>query len=294
MAFTSTIKENEEASHGGWNELNPGGITSTLNGVGQLHEIRDRSTVSTRNTSKGALLKETYAVFSAVRTGLPLTKVREAILNGEVLKKTAFETRRKIWNALKHRYLSVCPDWIGSSLAIATKEGSQSPEYLSLAYLYFAIRDRLVFDFVTGPVWDNWQRQSTSLNRGDYLAFLDQQADNSSEIKKWHESSRKKLAGNTLSSLRDFGLLRGTQKKQIRRMTVAPETVFHLLTLLNAEGLEGRAILQAQDWRLFLWSETEVLNALGELAQMNWVRFEKSGRTVILQLIRVPEVSYER
>jgi hypothetical protein len=107
--------------------------------------------------SKGALVKETYAVFSAVHAGLPLSDVRQAVLNGEVCQKTSYETRRKIWNALHHCYLSVCSEWIGQALAAATREGRQSPEYLSLVYFYFALRDRLTFDFVTGPVWAQWQ-----------------------------------------------------------------------------------------------------------------------------------------
>lgn len=261
--------------------------------INQLSEIRDRSPVSTRNSSKGSLLKETFTVFSAVKASLPLASVRQAILDGEVLQKTAFHTRRTIWNALKHRYLGVCEDWIGRSLAASTEEGIQSPAFLSLAYLYYALRDRLIFDFVTGPISDRWQRQTTSVDRSDYLTFLDLEAETFPEIKKWRESTVKKLAGNTLSSLRDFGLLRGTQTKHIRRVTVAPETVFHLLAILTAEGLEGKAVLEAPDWRLFLWSEAEVSNALGELAQMNWIRFERVRRTVILQMIRVPEVSYE-
>jgi hypothetical protein len=291
MVLAADLQEIYKFNIGAGRRMDSAAQRHATQDVGQLREIRDRSAASTRNTSKGALLKEAFTVFSAVRAGLPLANVRQAIMNGEVLQKTAFHTKRTIWNALKHRYLGVGADWIGRSLAASTKEGLQSPDYLSLAYLYFALRDRLIFDFVTGPIWDRWRRQSTSVDRADYLSFLDQQAETFSEVKKWHESTRKKLAGNTLSSLRDFGLLKGTQRKQIRRVTVAPETVFHLLAILTAEGLEGRAILEAPDWGLFLWSETEVSNALGELAQMNWIRFERGGRTVILQMIRVPEVS---
>jgi hypothetical protein len=49
------------------------------------------------------LVKETYAVFSAVHPRLPLSGVRHAILHAQVLQKTSYETRRKIWNALYHR-----------------------------------------------------------------------------------------------------------------------------------------------------------------------------------------------
>ncbi|MBI3303243.1 MAG: DUF1819 family protein, partial [Deltaproteobacteria bacterium] len=201
------------------------------------------------------MVKETYAVFSAVHAGMPLSDVRQAILNGEVFQKTSYETRRKIWNALHHRYLSVCSEWIGQALAAATREGRQSPEYLSFVYLYFALRDRLTFDFVTGPVWEKWIQKVTVLEQRDFLAFLEQQAERFPQIKKWRESTRHRLASANLTALRDFGVLKGVKKKRIQRPLIAAETVFHLLSILSAEGLEGRALIEAPDWRLFLWSE---------------------------------------
>lgn len=254
-----------------------------------LSQIRDSSPASSRNTSKGALVKETYAVFSAVRVGMPLSDVRQAILNGEVFQKTSYETRRKIWNALHHRYLSVCSEWIGQALAVAAREGRQTPEYLSLVYLYFALRDRLTFDFVTGPVWEKWTQKGTVLEQGDFLAFLEQQAEIFPHIKKWRESTRRKLASANLAALRDFGLLKGVQKKLIQRPIIGAEAVFHLLLILGAEGREGRALLEAPDWKLFLWSEADIAYALTELAQKGWIRFEKAGRTVLLQMLRGAE-----
>jgi hypothetical protein len=256
-----------------------------------LSQIRDSSPASSRNTSKGALVKETYAVFSAVHAGMPLSSVRQAILNAEVFQKTSYETRRKIWNALHHRYLLVCSKWIGQTLAAATREGRQSSEYLSLVYFYFALRDRLTFDFVTGPVWEKWTQKVTVLEQRDFLAFLEQQAETFPHIKKWRESTRHRLASANLTALRDFGVLKGVKKKRIQRPLIAAETVFHLLSLLNAEGLEGRALIEAPDWRLFLWSEADIASALSELALKGWIRFEKAGRTVLLEILREAEGS---
>ncbi|HEY9651172.1 MAG TPA: BrxA family protein, partial [Coleofasciculaceae cyanobacterium] len=236
---------------------------------------------------------ESYTLFSAVRNGLPLADVRASVVAGEVIQKRSYQTRRKIWDAISRRYLSVCAEWVGGSLAEASESGLQSAEYLSLAYLYFALRDRLVFDFVTQVVSDKWQRQATAIDRYDVLEFLKQQADEFPQINRWRESTLQKLASNALSSLRDFGVVRGIRKKYIQRPTIASETVFHLLCILMAEGLRGQAILSAPDWRLFLWSETEVASALSELAQKRWIRFERVGRTVILEMIRMPEVPNE-
>jgi len=261
--------------------------SSTQIGLGQ---IRDLSPVSSRNTTKGALVKETYAVFKAVNGGLPLTEVKQAILRGEVFQKASYETRRNIKDLINHRYLAVCPEWIGTALAKASEKGAISPEFLSLAYLYFVLRDRLVFDFVTNFIWQRWVSQSTSIHHADFLAVLEQQAEESPQIRKWKESTRDRLVSSDLAALRDFGLLKGIQKKYIQRPTIAAETVFHLLCILMAEGLEGKALLDAPDWRIFLWSEADVVNGLSDLAQRRWINFEKIGRTVILNLVRQPEI----
>ena len=122
-----------------------------------------------------------------------------------------------------------------------------------------------------------WNQQVTVVGPGDFLAFLDDLAGEDPHVKTWKESTRKKLASNTLSALRDFGLLEGDPECVLQRPGIAPETVFHLLAILDAEGRRGRAVLEAPDWRLFLWSTSDVARALSDLAQKGWVRFERGG-----------------
>lgn len=236
------------------------------------------------------MVEEVYAVFTAIKKGLPLENVRKTLLQGEILRKTSFETRRKILDAITHRYLQPTASWPVQCLAEATSNGVRSPAFLSLAYLYYTLRDRLTFEFVVGPIWEKWRNQSTSVTQADLLTFIEEQATKEPQVKKWRESTRIRLARSILAALRDFGLLHGIKSKQIQKPAIAPETTFHLLCVLLAEGREGRSIIEAKDWRLFLWSESEVAHALGELSQKRWIRFEKSGRTVMLELLRQPEV----
>lgn len=236
------------------------------------------------------MIKEVHTTFKAVREGLAPTEVRKAILEGELIAKPTFHTRRMVANCIVHRYLWEGSDWCAESLAQATAHGPNTPQFLSLAYLYYALRDRLTFEFVTGPVWERWRNRSTALTQADLLSFLEKKSEEEPHIRKWRESTRKKVAQSTIVALRDFGLLHGKHNKQIQKPSIAPETVFHLLCILVAEGLEGRSVIEAPDWRLFLWSESEVAQALGELSQKQWIRFESSGRTVMLELLRQPEV----
>jgi hypothetical protein len=213
------------------------------------------------------------------------------VTRSELLRKPAFQSRTRIWRALAHRYIEPGCGWCIQSLSEAARNGVGAPEFVSLAYLYFALRDRLTFDFVTGWIWQKWNQQATVVGQSDFLAFLEEMGRDHPQVRRWTENTRRKLAGNTLSALRDFGLLKGIRKRQIQRPAIAPETVFHLLSILQAEGLEGRPVLEAPDWRLFLWSTADVARSLGDLSQKGWIRFEKAGRTVILELIREPGVA---
>ena len=55
-----------------------------------------------------------------------------------------------------------------------------------------------------------------------------------------------------------------------------------------AEGYEGKALITAKDWRLFLWNEIDVIEALNKMSMHQWIRFERSGPTTIMELVRMP------
>lgn len=258
-----------------------------------LTQIKDLI-FSPRNSSKGAVVKEAFSLFRALDFASSHDDLRKKVLDGDVFQKGSFETRKSIWKALRHRYLAVAPDWVAKSLVRSTEYGLQSSEFLSLSYLYYSLRDRLTLEFILGPVWEKWQNGVTTLDRSDFQVYLENLATDNFEIKKWHDSTKKKLASQALSALRDLGLLKGIQVKHIQRPTIASETVFHLLCILIAEGKEGRAIIESPEWRLFLWNEADISNALLTLAQKRWINFEKSGSTVILNLVRVPGETYEQ
>ena len=256
-----------------------------------LAGVRDRGEFSSRNTSKGALVKDAFTLFSAMREqGLSVDELRDTALRGQMFPRSSYENRQRIWDCLHYRYFAPGIPWIPAALGAATAAGVNSPDFVSLAYLYFALRDRLTFDLVTQPLWECWRARSVAVSAAQVLEFLDRESDRNPAVKKWRPSTRAKLASSILAALRDFGVLRGIQSKQLQGPVVSPETVFHLVCILLAEGHHGRAVVEAPDWRLFLWSEDGAAKALADLAQRRWVRFERGGRTVILEPIRIPEV----
>lgn len=246
---------------------------------------RDLGALSTRNSSKGALVAEAQAVFRAFHGGTPLEKFRQQCLRGTILGQRARETRHRIWEAIHWRFFAWHPpQWVLTDLVEAAGDDSTAPRFVGLVYLHFARRDRLTFEFVTTKLWELWQSKTVEVRRDDVLDFLAACEDVHPKVRIWRETTRKKLAGNVLSALRDFGLLKGVQRKIIQQPAVSPEVALHLCRLLYAEGLRGRAVLEARDWRLFLWGPHQAAEALARLAQVGRLRFERSGKTVVLEV----------
>jgi hypothetical protein len=57
------------------------------------------------------------------------------------------------------------------------------------------------------------------VSRDDVLDFLADYESQDALVKKWRESTRKKLAGNVLSALRDFGILTGVLSRMRSEVT---------------------------------------------------------------------------
>lgn len=250
---------------------------------------RDKSPPSARNSSKGALLSEAFAVFRAVSEGVRLDELRAAALDTRLFRQSARETRRRIWDSIHWRYFAWNPPrWVISDLSAAATTEPHDPRIQGLLYLHYARRDRLTFEFVTNFLFQRWHERQVAVRRDDVLDFLANDHPDDANVRTWSDSTRKKLAGNLLSALRDFGVLTGVQRKVLQLPIVPPEVALHLCRLLHAEGLRGRALLEAPDWRLFLWEAHDIYMALAQLAQRGEIQFERSGRTVILEVPALP------
>lgn len=224
-------------------------------------------------------------MFREMAKGATLAEVRSACLYGGLLRQAAHASREKIWNGLFWRYFMwKPPQWVLADLAEAAQSEPTDWRFVGLLYVHYARRDRLAYDFVTESLWTRWKNRQLDVRPNEVLDFLANHPIHSEQAARWTDAGRRKLVRNMLSSLRDFGLLHGSRRKTLQRPVVVPEVALHLVRLLYGEGLRGRAVLEANDWRLFLWGLEDAARALGHLAQHGELRFERSGRTVILEI----------
>ena len=255
--------------------------------LNDLMQIRQNGKYSSTNLIRGSMINEMFVIFSEYLKNNDHKILRDQVMVENIIHKNSFHQRQNVWWIFDHRYLS-CPSWIVQDIASSTSHGVNSPDFVSLAYLYYMYRERLAYDFVTEFVWPHWQKKSTSVGKNEVFQFFDDKSKEVPAIDQWSETTLNGCSSFLLKALKDFGILKGTVNKSIQRPSVALETAYHLLCILMAEGYDGRALITAKDWRLFLWNEVDVIDALNRMAMKQWIRFERSGPTTILELVRMP------
>lgn len=128
--------------------------------------------------------------------------------------------------------------------------------------LHTARQDVLFYDIIQQVVVPRWFAGECELIRADIQRFLDAAQSTHPEVAGWSHSTREKLSGNALTTLRDFGLLHGKASKQIVEPIVPPAVVLHLIRLLQAEGIPPEQIAGHPDWQLWLWDAARARKAI--------------------------------
>ena len=249
-----------------------------------LTKIREHDHYSLRNTIRAGCIYECWLFLNELVKGKGSNKIRRDLADGVILGNYAFSTRMALWKIFRVRYLNISDPWVHSELISASRHGPESPEFISLLYLYFILRDRLAFEFVVETVWSKWLAHDLSIGSEDCSRFFTELLQQNEIIQKVTSESKGKLIRNTISTLHDFGLVTGKKHRVISRPPIVLRTAFHIVRLLLLEGLSGKEIVESKDWRIFLLDQHDVSRMMTKLSQEKWIKYEKSGSIVILEV----------
>jgi hypothetical protein len=230
------------------------------------HPTRWRATGAylPNNASKAGLLEATRLfLFAAGRLHDP-GAARQALVDGGLPQRSR-ESRTTIVEVIQRRLLRWSPPgWVLADLITFAHDTTQ-PSLPAALLLHVVRQDCLLYDFVRAVVAPSWERGDHTLIRADVQRFLDRSLPEHPEVATWSHATREKLAGNVLSILRDYGLLRGREQKQIVEPLIPTPVVAHLVRLLRAEGVPDTELADHPDWRIWLWDGQRVQRTLEAL-----------------------------
>jgi len=201
--------------------------------------------------SKNGLIAETRLFLQAYSASHSIQQARDDLINSRLPQRSRTTRSVIARNILARLTRWNPPAWVLDDLVLASQQEDLS-RLRSLLLLHHARQETLLYDVVQQLIMPRWQAGELHVGRDDALAFLSEAIPRQPEVGSWSYETRAKIAGNLLTTLRDYGLLVGKQTKHIVEPTVDKPAVEHLIRLLEEEGIPEVRIAAHSDWRIWL------------------------------------------
>lgn len=225
---------------------------------------RDAGAYAPTLASKAGLLAETRLYLQTYRALGDVSETRRELLN-RLLPQRSRATRDTILRIIHRGLVSWGPPpWVMSDLADFAADPA-SPALASALLLHVARQDRLLYEFVQDAVVPRWSDGQPLLLVADAQRFLDDRAADEPAVARWSFATRRRVASGVLSTLGQYGLLRGKPVRQIVEPIVPLPLVVHLQRLLLEEGIPAAQVAQHPDWALWLWTPSRAQSAVAAL-----------------------------
>jgi hypothetical protein len=241
---------------------------------------------------KGAYLSDTKTALREMDAGRHLDQIRQAVLEEDLLDHRTRHSRSTVWKEIFRRYISERdPGHVATLARMVARCPHPTATDLALFYEYCQV-DALLYDLTAYCTYELYQGARTAIDKVDVNEWLSRRETDHPEIANWSPRTRGRLTAGYLSTIRDFGLVKGSKHKEFHKMYVPRESFVYALYHQKDRGLEGKALIQSADWRLFLLSESEVVFLLEDAANGGFIHFRHAGDIYDLRFVYrdLPEV----
>lgn len=234
---------------------------------------------------KGAYLPDTKTVLREIDAGRNPDQVRQAVMEDGLLDHRTQISRSTAWGEVFRRYISGRdPEHVATLARMVAHCPNPTAVDLVLLYEYCQVDD-LLYDLTAHCTYELYQSARTAIDKVDINEWLSQQETSHPEIVSWSPQTRGRLVRGYLSTIRDLGLVTGTKQKEFHKLYVPREAFVYALYHQRDRGIQGKALIQSTDWRLFLLSEGEVIFLLDDAANGGFIHFRHAGDIYDLRFV---------
>jgi hypothetical protein len=250
--------------------------------VGKTLDRPDEQPITARLAAAGSVRRELEDLLMAAPGDADQETYRALMIDQNVAGKRTEASRKKTWTNLKGRYL-LDPDYLEfQAFHEAMDVASAGDDRGMICYLMMARTDRLFREMTLEHVVPALREpDSTIANEpieqsiselGEAVGFS------------WTATTVEAVRKHFLSALKDFGLLRGSQKKRTNQLSPGTPVVIFAVQLGRLEGLTDRQILGCRWFQLLGMNQDAAIDRLYMAAQDGEIRFRKQAEVVELHL----------
>ncbi len=200
------------------------------------------------------------------------------VVEGNILNKNTDEYRTNILREVTRRHIPDKEEYTETPLMQVVTAGVRSDVVDWCLYYEFA-QDPFIRLVTTDFLYPEFERGTLAVQAVDIVEFIESIQENYADLRERSESTINEAATKYLTSLRNFGLLEGTQRKEFAVTYIPDETIAYVVYRLFQKGANSAAeIIEHEDWKLFLMNESEVQRRIRDISPQ-YVTYEKRGST---------------
>ncbi|WP_175725600.1 BrxA family protein [Burkholderia ambifaria] len=231
---------------------------------------------------KGAMVEETYAIFSAWDFERSKRENLDRLKEENFIGASTTTWLRDIAKVLNRRFDPAGRD---RPLVVLAQHGLPIEEWKPLLLWHMTRDEFLVRDFLETWLFDAYDAGTFRVRSEDVEEYLGSIAKRGAITEHvWSEQTKKRVAAGLLKIAVDFGLLRGSLTKEFASFHLPEKSFLYLLHAMRDEKLSPGKVIASREWRLFLMRSADVEHELLRLHQYRKLQYHVAGSLVQLDL----------
>ena len=207
---------------------------------------------------------------------------QEALQSGRFPNVTARRLRNVVVECFAPRYLIAEAQHVPAA-ALKLLVGCISSNDLSQLMLVLTCRaNPILGDFIREVYWVRYSGGYSEISNWDARVFVERAVDDGKTLKRWFESTIRRVSGYLTGCCADYGLLeRGTKShRRILAPRISSVTAAYLAYDLHFSRIADNALLAHPDWQLFGLGREDVLEELKRLSLKGVLIVQAAGDVV--------------
>ena len=238
--------------------------------------------VSSFTVVKGALLEETYAVFTAWDFALSKRANLDRLRAENYIGAPSTTWLLDVAKVLNRRFE---PQGRDRSLVVLAQGGLDLAEWKPLVLWHMTRDEFLVRDFLQNWLFPAYGAGAFRVRTEEVEAYLGSiQSRGATTEHVWSALTTRRVAAGLLKMAADFGLLRGSAVKELASYHLPERSFLYLLHALREENPNPGRVIGAPDWRMFLMGPADVEREILRLHQFRKLDYQAAGSLVQLSL----------
>ena len=170
----------------------------------------------------------------------------------------------------------------GGEPALHLKKFSLSlsnPDLGQLMLIFTCRTQTILGDFIRQVYWARYMGGYTEITNDDARTFVERAMDDGKTVKRWPESTVRKVSAYLTGCCADYGMLeRGKRSsRKIIPFRISSSVAAYIAYALHFSGIGDNALMSHEDWQLFGLTRLDVLEELKRLSLKGLLIIQAAG-----------------